>query len=530
MFKRFLKFLKGDEAVIDEHFEGSYLDHILTQVKPSITSHLEECPDHDPTLLLVVGILRGSMPNAWHADMRKPLLDKRTPGPKPPPPPLKPGLAPAPSEPTLDEGSDADDASELIEDEDAATENTAEFDVPQDLAPESPIQSRITEEIDISELQEHLAAGDPTRDTTVEIARDAVEAGLLPRLDAEDVLQAGRLFLALLLENDRLPPELQLNVSETALARDLLLGYFVGNQDFEDKARKLLNIVEKKFADGLFSQARLLLQLFHTDENTKVTNDRNLFYEDLILRLGIKRRHKIAEEDLKHFRTLASTATDDTRLREVFHWLDQKALVKCNLCLRTDAEVDVWKTALAPATRDPAVEQFLKTIPPQRWRPVDRVDLPIRKQIEVHFNDESTRRYVVNHLRTCYFVLRAVGDTGLEGYLDSFFGWTEKQFDLNGTRLMPLIYNRSLSENTPMQEIFNGLYEEFFATKAQAKVKTATQAGLDTHIDQTLRFLTKCDLGEFAPGYYDLGGFVYDQIFDFLYPNPEFNSKLHRLT
>lgn len=518
MLKRFLKFLKGDEAVIDEHFEGSYLDHILTQVKPSITSHLEECPDHDPTLLLVVGILRGSMPNSWHADMRKPLCDKRTPGPKPPPPPTQTLEMP------LGEDEDADDASELIE---AATENTAEFDVPENNATVS-IQSRITEEIDISELQEHLAA-EESRDNTVEIDRNAVEAGLLlPRLDAEDVLQAGRLFLGLLIENDKSPPEIQLSITETALARDLLLGYFVGNQDFEDKARKLLNIVEKKFADGLFSQARLLLQLFHTDENTKVTNDRNLFYEDMILRLGIKRRHKIPEEDLKNFRALPSS--DDARLRETFQWLDQKALIKCHLFLRTDVELETWKTVLAPCTRETATEHFLKVIPPQRWRPVDRVELPIRKQVEAHISDETTRRYVVNHLRTCYFVLRAVGDTGLEGYLDSFFSWTEKQFDLNGTMLMPLVYNRSLSENTPMQDIFNALYEEFFATKAKAKVKTMTQNGLSVPFDKTLGFLKTCDLGEFAPGYYDLGGFVYDQIFEFPYPNPEFNSKLHRLT
>jgi len=514
MFKRFLKFLKGDEDVIDEHFEGSYFDHILTQVRPSIQASLEECSDHDPTLLLVVGILRGSMPNVWHPEMKKPLTDKRTPGKRPPPPPTN----------TPTHGVDTAEM-EAVVDNSETDESTLER--PEDRKAQA--QNRITEEIDISELQEHMA-DELARDNTVEMDRSALEKGILPRIDSDDVLQAGRVFLSLLLDNDKLPAELQLSISETALARDLLLGYFVGNEDFEEKARKLLSLVEKKFADGLFSQARLLLQLFHTDDNTRITNDRNLFYEDMILRLGIKRRHKITEEDQKRFQELLGQSKEDDSFDELFGWLDQKCLIKFHLCHRTDQEVEEWKEALSTCSRDVAVENFLVAVPPKKWRLVEKVDLPLREQLRLHLGPESTQRYFVNHIRTCYFVLRAVGDTGLEPYLDGFFDWTKERFEVNGTTLMPLLYNRSMADNITMSEILREIHGEFFAEVAQAEMDKMSDDEIDAAIQKAIDAFKKMDLGEIAPGYYDLAGFVYDQIFGFKYPAPEFAAKLHRLT
>lgn len=494
MFKRFLKFLKGDEDVIDEHFEGSYFDHILTQVRPSIQASLEECPDHDPTLLLVVGILRGSMPSAWHPEMKKPLTDKRTPGKKPPPPPSN---TPAPKVDTAEMEAVVDNS----ETEDSTLER------PEDNTAQA--QNRITEEIDISELQEHLA-DEFSRDNTVEMDRKTLEQGLLPRIDSDDVLQAGRVFLSLLLENDRLPAELQLSISETALARDLLLGYFIGNEDFEEKARKLLSLVEKKFADGLFSQARLLLQLFHTDDTTRITNDRNLFYEDMILRLGIKRRHKITEEDQKRFRELLKQSEDVGEIDELLGWLDQKCLIKFHLCLRTDQDVTEWREALASCSREVAVENFIVAVPPRKWRLAEKVELPLREQLRLHLNQEATQRYFVNHIRTCYFVLRAVGDTGLEPYLDSFFDWTKERFEVNGTALMPLLYNRSMADNITMSEILREIHFEFFADLAEAEMDRMTEDDIDSAIQRAVEAFGKMDLGEIAPGYYDLGGFLYD--------------------
>lgn len=518
MFKRFLKFLKGDEDVIDQHFEGSYFEHILEQVRPTIATSLEECPDHDPTLLLVVNILKGSMPNTWNQDVRSPLVDKKTPTRRPPPPPQ--------SEDEEAEVSDEEIEAEGIEEVDTLDGPSLD---PEEVDEQSDqAWSRITEEIDIAELKEQLAE-DPERDNTVEMDRNAVESGLLPRVDAEDVLQAGRVYLGLLLENDRLPSELQLTISETALARDLLLGYFIASTDFEEKARKLLTLVEKKFADGHFSQARLLLQLFHTDENTRITNDRNLFYEDMILRLGIKRRNKVPEEDQRKFRECLSRANSDRNaLNEALHLADQKCLVKFHLAYRKDAAIDEWTKALSSSSRPEAAKAFLSVIPPNRWYLVEKSDLSLSKQVEKHVTKNALKNYIINHIRTCYFVLRAVGDTGLEAYLDSFFDWTQEKFGINGTTLMPIVYNRSMADTLTMSEILTEIYREFFEEKANEILEDLPDS--ESLTQRLVSRLKDVDLGEVAPGYYDLGGLIFDDILEFKYPSKDFGLKLHRLT
>jgi hypothetical protein len=42
--------------------------------------------------------------------------------------------------------------------------------------------------------------------------------------------------------------------------------------------------------------------------------------------------------------------------------------------------------------------------------------------------------------------------------------------------------------------------------------------------------LRTCDINELAPGNYDLGALIFDQIMNVKYPSPEFAFKVHRLT
>jgi len=582
MFRRFLKFLKGDEDGADERFEGSYLDHLLEQIRPTLIKQLQHCPEHDPVLLAVVGVLRSTMLNAWALEMREPLVDKQTPGVRPAPAPTDmeaalddtqeqtAPVASAPNEDTLDfPRPDLAADSEAIADVDAASEDeevendseaddivadeesseddgnaeedgkdeqadedesdVSDDDIVEQREPENR-SARITEEIDVSELHIVSPPERADRDTTVEMEREAIIAGALPRLDTPEVLQAGRVFLNLLIDNDRLPADLQLSVSETTLARDLLLGYFVGSDDFAGKAKRLLTTVEKKFADGLFSQARLLLQLFHTDESTRITNDRNLFYEDMILRLGIRRRHKITEEESTQLRERFKASSTDKGMRDLFAWLDSALLVKMHLLGRSPQAHSVWSDSIEACTKPKAKERFLELIPAIRWRPADRAELPVAEQIRQHVTKKSARVFVIAQIRTCYFVLRAVGDTGLEGYLDSFFDWTEREFGLNGTRLMPILYNRSMMESDSMTQILEDVYETHFAPQIDGKFATFDTAAIDKAFASAMKLVEKYDFGEVAPGYYDLGGFVFDELFKMTYPSREFAAKVHRIT
>ena len=169
-------------------------------------------------------------------------------------------------------------------------------------------------------------------------------------------------------------------------------------------------------------------------------------------------------------------------------------------------------------------------IPAIRWRPADRAELPVAEQIRQHVTKKSARVFVIAQIRTCYFVLRAVGDTGLEGYLDSFFDWTEREFGLNGTRLMPILYNRSMMESDSMTQILEDVYETHFAPQIDGKFATFDTAAIDKAFASAMKLVEKYDFGEVAPGYYDLGGFVFDELFKMTYPSREFAAKVHRIT
>lgn len=620
MFKRFLKFLKGDEVDRqDDRFEGSYLDHLLSQIYPVVKKDLEDCPEHDPVLLVVTAVLRETMPNVWASGLPEPLVDSQTPGIGPPPPPANPTaeteaeevvvdlevdlepdveesedgdreLAPAdpgsqpskkdtviPADPSdaPKSSAESEDSTDASPDDSESNDvvETAEFDrveaeSDEDEKPqqdsdeesseagddsndargsESTSPSRITEEINIRELESESEseeadtsddgetksrkASDTTEDITVEVDREVVEkAQKLPQLKGEDVLRSGRSFLGLLLNNDELPIDLQLTVSEIMLARDLLLGYFVGDDNVDSRAKEVRGLVERKFSDGLFSQAQILLDLFPTDETTRINNDRNLFYEDMILRLGIRRRSALSIDQINRFSTLCESM-DDPGIRALFAWLDETCLIKFRLRLRDHDQCERWHKLSDTSSREDARAVFKEQIPPRRWRPVDAYpDLEVAEQVRDHVGLESARHYTISQLKACYFVLRAVGDTGLEGYLDSFFDWTLEHFDLDGTRLMPILYTRSMSDSAPMDAILGDIYETYFAAVIEEKLDTLGDQDVESALSASLDLFSSNDLGEVAPGYYDLGGFVYDRLFEMSYPSPEFASKLHRLT
>ncbi len=657
MFKRFLKFLKGDEAEqVEERFEGSYLDHLLEEVRPAVETHLDDCPEHDPVLLVVVEVLQTTMRNAWAPGLREPLVDSSTPGVQPPPPPTTVGDASeadatneldivdegialedtegdeellvrsdadlddafvesdeddtgedqaqqddaeeSPSEDSDAEGTEgpqsdaAEDDESSLEDEDSEADESAadeEADVEKDdsyedegadvgdadeaeddqaesedpkksvehdvdgahlasdeavaldsddVLEESPADesnetgsSRITEEINVAEIREEAARED-TQDITVEVDRNLVEkAAELPRVDNEEVLQAGRVFFKLLLDNDQLPTDLQLSVGETMLARDLLLGYFVGDTGFDGKAKKLLSMVETKFGEGLFSQAKILLQLFQTDESTRVNNDRNLFYEDMILRLGIRRRSPLTEEQSESFAEFGNGSLEEENLRDFLAWLDLECLVKFRVRMRDPEAESTWHGIADQSSRQAAANLFKAFMPPARWRGVELYpDIPVVEQIRAHIGHDTAQKYILSQLKTAYFILRAVGDTGLEVYLDDFFDWTEKTFDINGTRLMPQLYNRSMMDVDPMDHILAQLYQEHFELRVLDIIDELDDDDIDSAFSAAMERFLESDLGEVAPGYYDLGAFVFDEIFEMPYPATEFASKIHRLT
>lgn len=569
MLKRLLKFFKGGEEPLAPEHGGSYLDFLMEQARPGVQAELDRCPEHDPLLLMIVQILNVSMRGAWSQRIQRPLRDTHS-------PPLPSLDYPTSAEESVAEEDEVElvseeeivETSEASDDDDESLtyEDTSRLEVPPQLdpaveedtspraaLPESHLQDDDpggTQEIDPEVIANAARKAPPapppapagfkkakgpedTQDGL--LAADPSDAGdSLPRADRKEVLQAGRVFLGMLIENDRLPPDLQLGLEETALARDLLVGYFVGASQYEAKAQKLLRIVEQKFGDGLFSQARILLQLFQTDRDTRVRNDRNIFYEDMIQRLGVRRRQSLAPELAERYKQLLSELSEQPSEEEILlliRWLSQHLGIKLHLFVRPRSSVDAWRKTTQLSSLVGATEHFLRYLPPRRWRaPVDLNDRSLALQLRDHLSPETLSIYVVNHLRASYFVLRAVGDTGLEGYLDTFFDWASQSLDYNATALCPELYRRSMSDGDAMSAIFQDIYDRNLRARAEDKLRQIDEAAVRAALRGIVAHLRACDLHDLPAGNYDLGALVIDQLLKVSYPQPEFAFKVHRLT
>ncbi|MGM0556850.1 MAG: hypothetical protein ACQEVA_10775 [Myxococcota bacterium] len=606
MLKKFLQFLKGNEQ--DEiSGGGSYLDQLLEKVRPIVAHELEDCPEHDPLLVLVVSILRTTMPDRWDTELPCPLSDTQSPpleAPQPPPEPLdenveefeeiedasiveesvieeepQPGEASLSEESSVVEGaridddpgaiaededrgedgevgdseevsgedeegeasdaSDADDVS-IVEDQAASPEEADASDIDDTQEPSvAGSTDGSTEAPGLSEESvveaESLSAGADSILEESSVTLDLDEPGVSEKmdwsLDAPEVLQTGRVFLGMLIENDRMPVEMQMSVAETMLARDLLLGYFLGSPEFEGKARELLTIVEEKFSDGAFSQARILLQLFQTDRKTQVNNARNLFYEDMILRMGIRRRNRVRGTMSEEFEAnLGSCETLNDRLVATTEFFREQLHVKFHLFARDSEGVEVWNELAERSRRRNASEQLLRYLPPKRWRPMNSFPNSPSEVVHAHISQATIRKYVLRQIKACYFVLRAVGDTGLEPYLDVFFNWSEAQFGVNGVQLMPMIYRRTMSDAQLVEQIFEGVYDTFYADAALDFLRGLKPDRVEKAVESVIQELTQVDYDELAPGHYDFGGLIFDKLLNIEYPDDEFGFKLHRLT
>ncbi len=373
----------------------------------------------------------------------------------------------------------------------------------------------------------------------------AAESGLLDetpvpepdelRPDSELVLEFGRIFLGMLVENDRVPVELQMTPRETEQARRLLAGYFLGDDGLELRAREMLRLVEEKFDEGMFSQARILLQLFDADQSTRIENDRNLFYEDMILRFGIQRRHPVGGEIVEELDGRFDELDGDLEersdeLEQMLDWLAETVYVNLDFFGRDAEELEQWRQLAELSERADAAERLLDVVPPYRWRLPSEFSSPPLELLGRQITSQYVADYVTDHVKTCYFILRAVGDTGLEPYLDVFFDWVDEEFDIDGPGLMPWIYNQTTENDRLVDEIFQELYREHFREAVETRREAWEREDLADAADSVLEKFVATELDEIPPGHYDFGQFVLDELFDVDYPTEKFPFQMHRIT
>lgn len=529
MLKKFLQILKGGAPAQD--FEGSYLDYLLAKSRPLARERMDARPEHDPLLVIVTEILRQLAPNAWAELGDVALSDSQS-------PPLIADTLSGGERlvPVLGVKEDAEkDASQA--DSEAPSKAPASPDRPEEDTGATKAESRAADMPDPGDSGQLPAA-----DVSVDDLQIAPPSAERARLDDPDILRAGRIFLGLLIENDRLPLPMQLTAAEIMLARDLLLGYFVKSEHFESHAQELLGLVEQKFNEASFSQARILLRLFQTDRATRINNDRNLFYEEMILRMGVRRRHKVRPAQLSEFdaaiadawagseEDAAPEAQLDAQILAATTWLDENLHITCHLFTRDPDELTSWRAFAATSKRDGVEGVFLRYLPPRRWRPIATSEQTPSTLLMAHISASTVKQFMIRQLKSAYFVLRAVGDTGLEPFLDSFFEWTECRFDLNFVQLMPRMYRETMGDKKLIDQVFELFFNRYLKKDAARNLASFDDETILEAAREVVEDLSGYDFNKIPAGHYDFGGLILDRLFEVEYPDPEFAFKLHRLT
>jgi hypothetical protein len=496
MFKEFLDYLGGNDDA-EEIPEGGYLDHLLEEVEPRVESELDACPGHDPLLVVAAEVMRTLSEGRWEDDeLRCPVADADSPPQQDPPPPPEPA-------------DDSDEAAEGGAFEEDPAEETGDFQI-ESTAEIPPETTQRVRSVDVSEE----SADTPDY-----------------RLDADPILRAARVFYGVLVQNDRLPVSLQMRPRDIAAARDLLLAYFSEDGELKQKARNLMGVVEKKFNEGYFSQAKILIRLFDADEGTLNENDRNLFYDDMLMRFG----QKSATEGMRLDRTVLDAKFDalvdeEIELPEFFDAMAEEYAVHMNVLAEPATSVDHWDELFEMSNRVTTQTGSVDVLPERRWRPMSTFGRDPGELLDAYVVPDSMGPYVQRHLKTAFFILRAVGDTGMEPYLDTVFEWSERAFGVDGPALMPGIYQEATDSKRTIDDIFNDVYEASYSETAEEAVQAWDRDDVEEAAGTVASRIPDLELHRLSGGHFDFGGLLLDELFGLEFHDATFAVKIHQLT
>jgi hypothetical protein len=360
---------------------------------------------------------------------------------------------------------------------------------------------------------------------------DLPAATLIPNRANNDELDAfARANMQLILDNDRLPPSLQLAEGDLERPRALLGAFFFEHGDVQQQAHNVLRFIERRFSEGRFAQAGLLLQLFDTDEGTRRNNERNLFFEEMAARFLAPRARTgtmARAEELAALLAQAPGAVDEGTA-DVSAWLDENVGVRLHLLSRNAGEIDAWQTTLAsvsPESRE-AVEPLL---PPWRWRALhDGGAEAIVPRLIDHLAQRTLRDYVLHLTRCAYFAVLTTGRNGLEPLIFTYLRWISGNFDCFATRILPTIHRETTVDERSLSDTLDDVYDNFLGgsrfgtgTFSEEAVREAA-----TRVYERMRLLPLTTVPE---GEYDFGGLVMDELFGIAWDSPTLALRVHRI-
>lgn len=356
---------------------------------------------------------------------------------------------------------------------------------------------------------------------------DVAAGGRAPVGSSRQVEEFARAWLTVLLDNDRLPPPMQLSAEELRRPRALLEAFFFSPSAVPHEAQALLRFVEGKFSAGQFSQVELLLQLFETDANTRRNNERNLFYEQMIARLMGRRQRPVAPDEAWNGLSADAALSPNEHLVQSTSWLAQHAGVRLHLLDRPATDVEAWAAAAAPLPPDLRAAT-LRVVPGWRWRPVHIV--PANELTDIaydHVVGVSVAEHTQRLISSAYFVVLATGATGHEPLIARTVQWMSSRFDTVGTRVLPELHRRCSVEEESLSAALRQVFDSMLA--AGGTTLEPEPAAAQRAINRCSELFRELDPGSIPEGDYNLGGIMMDLLLGFEHERASEALRLHRI-
>lgn len=546
MFEKLIELFGGGAGDEVQQVEGSYLLHVLDEIRPKVREELEREPDHEPLWLVAAEVFRASS--------GEPLEESPYDGPLEDPDKLV--SWPDESEPSAAVG---DDVGNIEEDADpdadppgaSPEDDTQEFERPDDMSdapePEAEGADEIADDLveEAVEVEEATAPARPSEpaagpppappsDDAETIPPTPEAEGVVDesRIDSPVMLRAARVFLGLLVDNARLPDGLRMPLEDIQRVRTLLLGYFLGKQDVAMRANELMGVVETKFSEEYYSQARMLLELFGVHRETRLENDRKLYFREISMSgmEGRPRRWAVEISGELPERLRAINEADEGGFATFFEWYSDTTGISMDVRARSEEDVEQWRRALEPAKDESEVESCLEVIPPEQWAMPGEFDAPTARVVAHQLDRQHGLAVTARYLKMVYFVLRPGAETGLEPLAERFFDWSESFADVDAVRFLPDLHLEMTQGERMVDDIIEDVCWRHYAEAVEERVADVDEEQAYDLLESSVEQLQDVDLAGVPPGHYDLSGFVADALFGIELPSPEYHFKLHRLT
>lgn len=334
-------------------------------------------------------------------------------------------------------------------------------------------------------------------------------------------------YLRLLSGNERLPSDGQLTEEDLQLLRTFLLEYDAGGSS--DAATRCVTLLEEKLNRGFFSQTELLLKFFDTTPDRRRSNERTLFYEEMISRFGSIRTARISGHLCRRFhKALNSRDKVIAKFAGAAEWLAQHGGIHLNVLNRPRPELERWLSVLKGFEDTEVRQDLLDLIVPTSWRMASRIDGEVLLEtMGHHAQNEGLDAYTIRLFKAAYFVALVTGRTGFEPLIKTFFEWVDRNLGCRGSRVLPDIHKRSTLGGKGLMDSLEEIRAELMGNAPQLldRVKQGLEEGLSSFVG----YLAETDPNEIPPGEYDLTGLVIDHATGLVHDTPSILFRVHRI-